>query len=51
MITKLIDKNQAIAFPLKTVVFAKGKKAITTNKKMVDCLSNFEMISTGDVKR
>jgi hypothetical protein len=48
---KLIESNQAIAFPLKIVVLANGKKAITTNKNRVDCLSNFEIISTGVVKR
>ena len=37
---KLIVINKAIALPLNTTVFAKGKYAITTNKKILKQLHN-----------
>jgi hypothetical protein len=51
IITKLTESSQAIALPLKIVVLAKGKKAITNNKNKVDCFNNLEIISTGEVNR
>jgi hypothetical protein len=49
MIIKLNVKKMAIAFPLNIAVFAKGKKAITISKKMLNCFTNFVIISTGVV--
>ena len=51
MATKLTDMNIAMAFPLKIVSLEKGKKAMTTSKKMLNCFTNLLMISTGVVKR
>jgi len=46
---KLIVIKIAIAFPLKIAVFAKGKKAITMSKNILNCFTNLVMISTGVV--
>ena len=51
MIKKLIIIKIAMAFPLNVVVFANGKKAITTNRKTTNCLINLVTISTGVVNR
>jgi hypothetical protein len=34
----------AMAFPLKMVSFEKGKNAITINKKILNCFTNYRLI-------
>jgi hypothetical protein len=45
----VIDIKSATAEPLKIDVFAKGKKAMTINKKTLNCFVSLVRISTGVV--